>query len=110
MDSNSVRFWTAICVGLSLKFLFAEKMEGLTKAQVRKRALAGIVAGASAAFYGTDHVVAYFSVKEESYLLVVIGLAFTGEHIVRTFAERGPAIGSATVDALVRVITKGGGK
>lgn len=106
LEHEATKFWIAVSVGLALKFSFSEKVEGLTPTQSRKRFAAGVIAGGAVAYYGTDHVVSYFSIGPESYLLTAIGLTITGEHIVRTFVEKGPAIASSIVASIIRAFSK----
>ena len=99
-ENENVRFWTAVLVGLFLKFTFSDSPPpDMPKSQVRKRAMAGITAGAAAAFYGTDRVMHVFSVDPENYLIVVIAMVLTGEHIVRLFIERAPLFASSIISA-----------
>ncbi|KIN72655.1 hypothetical protein Z949_1833 [Sulfitobacter guttiformis KCTC 32187] len=89
-----LRFWGAVAVGIAIKTVLTEET------QTRKKALAGIICGAAAAFYGTDLVMSYFSIATETRELVVIGLVITGEHITRGIVEKTPEIVAALIDAL----------
>lgn len=83
---QDVRFWGTVAVALVLKWLFTPERHTI------REALAGIVAGGAAAFYGVDIVVRQFdSLTVDDRDIVVIALVFTGEHLVRTFVKVGPA-------------------
>jgi hypothetical protein len=76
---QDIRFWITIAVASLLKWFFTP-----TK-QTAKQAIAGIIAGAVAAFYGHEWVIRTFSyLTPEDKDIVVIGLVITGEHLVRT--------------------------
>lgn len=83
---QDLRFWTTVTVASFLKWLFTPEAKG----QTRKQATAGIVAGAVCAFYGSDYILVKFEIAASDRDIVLIGLVFTGEHIVRTLFNFGP--------------------
>ena len=82
------RFWGTVSVASALKWLFTPE----THQQTRKQAVAGIVAGAACSFYGADFIMTKFTITNDSRDIVLIGLVFTGEHIVRTLFNLGPML------------------
>lgn len=80
------RFWATVIVASALKWLFTPE----DHQQTRKQAIAGIVAGGACAFYGSDYILNKFEIAVTDRDIVVIGLVFTGEHIVRTIFNFGP--------------------
>lgn len=86
--TQDLRFWGTVTVASALKWLFTPEK----KEQTRKQAVAGIVAGGVCAFYGTDYILEQFSIALSDRDIVVIGLVFTGEHIVRSIFNLGPMI------------------
>jgi hypothetical protein len=83
---QDIRFWMTVFMASLLKWLFTPE----DHQQTRKQAIAGIVAGAVCAFYGSDYILTKFEIASSDRDIVVIGLVFTGEHIVRTFFNFGP--------------------
>ncbi len=81
-----IRFWGTVTIASALKWLFTPE----THQQTRKQAVAGIVAGATCAFYGADFIMSKFTITLANRDIVLIGLVFTGEHIVRTLFNMGP--------------------
>lgn len=81
-----VGFWGTVSIASVLKWLFTPD----SKQQTKKQATAGIVAGAACAYYGTDYILGKFDISITDRDIVVIGLVFTGEHIVRTVFNLGP--------------------
>ena len=84
---QDLKFWAAVSVGTTVKYLFSPRPA------TRKEAVSGVVAGAVAAYYGTDMIIRNFStLSGEDRDLVVIGLVLTGEHIVRGVVSYAPTI------------------
>lgn len=82
---EDMRFWMTVLIASFLKWLFTPDRRTL------KESVAGITAGAVAAYYGTDTVIRYFnSLTLEDRDLVVIGLVITGEHVTRIAVQYGP--------------------
>lgn len=88
LDGHDFRFWATVLVASFLKWLFTPE----AKQQTKKQAIAGIVAGAACAFYGVDYVTNSFEISVNDRDIVIIGLVFTGEHIVRTVFNLGPLL------------------
>jgi hypothetical protein len=84
---QDIRFWCTIAVASLLKWFFTPTP------QTAKQAIAGIVAGGTAAFYGHEWVIRTFdSLSNEDKDIVVIGLVITGEHLVRALMVYLPGV------------------
>ena len=77
-------FWGAVVVGLVLKFLWSVPVSW-------RILVGGALAGAAAAFYGTDFVIGKINgLTDADRNLVAIGLVLTGEHLVRWIINLSP--------------------
>ena len=92
------KFWAAVAVGSAVKYFFSPRPA------TRKEAVGGVIAGAVAAYYGTDMIIRNFStLSVEDRDLVVIGLVLTGEHLVRGIVSVAPGIVEAAFGKKRRV-------
>jgi hypothetical protein len=87
LGGEDIKFWVTVCVASALKILFTRGKQTI------RDAFGSVLAGAALAYYGHDWVITYFDAltpKDEN--LVVIGLVFTGEHVVRWMLDQGPGM------------------
>lgn len=97
--NDNLRFWGTVFAGLAIHFVLSENPP-LTRKQHIRRTSASIVCGVCAAFYGTDLMMEYFTIKNDYRDIVVLGLAGTGKQIMKSILEKAPEFGSAIVSAI----------
>lgn len=90
---ENLRFWLTVAVASFLKWLFTDNHN-----QTLRQAMAGIVAGACAAYYGHEWVIRTFTtLTPDDKDIVLIGLVLTGEHFVRGLLIYAPDIMGKTL-------------
>lgn len=82
---EDLKFWGTVAIASILKWLFTKGRQTL------RDATASVLAGAALAYYGHTYTMRMFDIGEDDKSLVIIGLVFMGEHVVRAVLDRGPS-------------------